>query len=293
MSPVLAGAVGLLLCGGLVALLYGLRRTERAPAARRGTSESLSETWTRLTRRPLGPAGRRRDLILLGSVLVGVVIAALSGWLVAIVLVPLLALGLPALLAVPPSREVELLEALDRWVRNLAATLPTGKSIPDAIRLSRRTAPPLLQEPLGSLVVRLNNRWSTQDALGRFADDLNSPDADGVIAALILAANRGSNGASVTLNALADSLQAQLKARRIVETERAKPYLVVRQVVIISLAGTALLTVLSPGYFQPYRTALGSLILAVLAGLLVLCLALMRRVVRSKPRERILVGMNR
>ena len=78
---------------------------------------------------------------------------------------PVLALGLPYLLAVPKPRDVELLEALDRWVRSLAATLATGKSITDAIRMSRRTAPPLLAEEIGVLVARLNNRWETQDAL--------------------------------------------------------------------------------------------------------------------------------
>ena len=58
-------------------------------------------------------------------------------------------------------------------------------------------------EEISTLVARLNNRWDSRDALRRFADDLDSPDADAVIAALILASNRGANGASVTLQALA------------------------------------------------------------------------------------------
>ena len=53
---------------------------------------------------------------------------------------------------VPKPRDVELLEALDRWVRSLAATLATGKSVTDAIRVSRRTAPPLIAEEIGTLV---------------------------------------------------------------------------------------------------------------------------------------------
>ena len=126
-------------------------------------------------------------------------------------MLPLLALGLPYLLTLPKPRDIELLEALDRWVRSLSATLATGKSITDAIRISRRTAPPVLADEINFLVTRLNNRWETRTALMRFADMIDSPDADGVIAALILASNRGANGASVTLQALADSIQAQLK----------------------------------------------------------------------------------
>ena len=42
--------------------------------------ESLAERWARLTRRPAGRAGRNRDLILVGSLAAGLVVAALSGW---------------------------------------------------------------------------------------------------------------------------------------------------------------------------------------------------------------------
>ena len=185
--------------------------------------------------------------------------------MVAIILTPLLALGLPYLLVLPKARDVELLEALDRWVRALAATLATGKSVTDAIRISRRTAPPLIADEIGLLVVRLNNRWDSRDALLRFADELDSPDADGVIAALMLAVSRGANGASQTLQALADSIQAQLKGRRVIEVERAKPYVVVRQVTIISmitLVGVYLLV--ARLLRRPTARPLGQVILSVL-----------------------------
>ncbi len=236
---------------------------------------------------------RRRDLVLLGSVLAGFAVAALTGWVIALVILPLLALGLPYLLSVPKPRDVELLEALDRWVRSLAATLATGKSVTDAIRISRRTAPPLVSEEIGTLVLRLNNRWETDDALRRFADDLDSPDADGVVAALMLAARRGANGASITLQALADSLQSQLKARRTIEIERAKPYVVVRQVTVISLATLAGVALLAPEFLAPYRTSLGQVILAVLLVLYLASLIMMRRKAQQPPRPRILVGATR
>jgi tight adherence protein B len=288
MTGVAAVAAGLLITAGLLGIGYGLRKTPPRPGTR--SAESLADLWARLTRRPPGPRGRRRDLVLVGSLVAGFLIAALSGWVVAIVIVPLLALGLPYLLVVPKPRDVELLEALDRWVRSLAATLATGKSVTDAIRVSRRTAPPLIAEEIGTLVVRLNNRWETDDALRRFADELDSPDADGVIAALMMAVNRGANGASLTLQALADSLQAQLRSRRVIEIERAKPYVVVRQVTVISLVTLIGVYLLSPGFFQPYRTPLGQLILGVLLTLYLGSLILMRRKAQQRSRPRILIG---
>jgi tight adherence protein B len=287
MDGVLATAIGLISVGGVLAIIRGLRRTG---PAERPPRERLSGTWARVTRRPIGRAGRRRDATLLTGILVGLGVATLSGWLIAIVAIPVLALGLPYLLALPKPRDVDLLEALDRWVRSLTATLTTGKSVTDAIRVSRRTAPSSIAEEIGVLVARLNNRWQTQDALLRFADDLDSPDADAVVAALILAANRGTNGASATLHALADSIQAQLKGRRAIERERSKPYVVVRQVTVISLTTLAAVLVLNPQFFEPYRTPIGQLILSVLVCLYLGSLVLMRRRAQQHPRQRILVG---
>ena len=285
-----AVAAGLLLTGGLIALVLGVRRSEARPAR---PNRSAIELWTRFTRRPPGAHGRRRDLVLLSSLLAGFLVAALTGWIIALLIAPLLALGLPYLLVVPKPRDIQLMEALDRWVRSLAATLGTGKSVTDAIRTSRRTAPPLIADEIGTLVLRLNNRWSTDDALRRFADDLDSADADAVIAALMLAARRGANGASLTLQALADSLQAQLKSRRVIEVERSKPYVVVRQVTVISLVTLGGVHLLAPDFFAPYRTPLGQLVLAVLLLLYLTSLVLMRRKAQQAPRARVLIQAGR
>jgi len=289
-TSILAITAGLLIIGGLLGIVYGLRRRIR-PASQR--SESIQQWWARVTRRPQGSRGRQRDLILLLSMIIGCLLAMLTGWLILIVVLPLLALGLPYLLILPKPRDIQLLEALDRWVRSLAVTLGTGKSIIDAIRISRRTAPPLLADEINLLVTRVNNRWETRDALMRFADAIDSPDVDGVVAALILASSRGANGASVTLQALADSIQAQLKGRRVIEVERSKPYVVVRQVTVISLSTLVLVFLLSPNFFAPYRTPLGQTLLSALLIIYLASLLLMRRKAHQPDRPRILVGEHR
>lgn len=290
MTSILAITAGLLIIGGLLGIVYGLRRQIR-PASQR--TESIQQWWARVTRRPQGSRGRQRDLILLLSMIIGCLLAMLTGWLILIAVLPLLALGLPYLLILPRPRDIQLLEALDRWVRSLAVTLGTGKSITDAIRISRRTAPPLLADEINLLVTRLNNRWETRDALMRFADAIDSPEVDGVIAALILASSRGANGASVTLQALADSIQAQLKGRRVIEVERSKPYVVVRQVTVISLSTLVLVFLLSPDFFAPYRTPLGQALLSALLIIYLASLLLMRRKAHQPDRPRILVGEHR
>ncbi|QGN34567.1 type II secretion system F family protein [Microlunatus sp. Gsoil 973] len=293
MQPVLAAWAGMLIVGGVIMVVIGLRRRPDVRRPPRREAESLGRLWARITRRPPGEAGRRRDLILLAAVIAGFVLAAATGWLIMIVVAPAVAWVLPLILVPPRDRDVILLEALDRWVRNLSAALPTGKSVPDAIRLSGRTAPDAIAEPLGGLITRLNNRWDSRDALMRFADDLDSPDADTVIAALILAADRGANGAALTLSELADSIQSQLKGRREIATERAKPYIVVRQVTVITAVTLGAAFLFARAFFEPYGTGLGQVILAVLIALYLGSLLLMRRRATPPKRQRILIGTGR
>lgn len=287
MTAQIAAVAGLLIVGGLVSVIAGASR-RWTPTVRRRRAP-VGSAWARLTRRPPGTAGRRRDLILVGSALGGVVVAALTGWLVAIVVAPLLALGLPYLLSLPSARDVQLLEALDRWVRGLAATLSTGRSVTDSIRLSRRTVPPIIADEVGMLISRLDNRWDTRDALQRFADDLDSADADPVVAALILASDRGAVGASTTLGELAESIQDQLRGRRLIETERTKPYVVVRQVTVITMITLVGIFVLSPGFFAAYRTPVGQVVLSVLIVCYVGSLVLLRRRAKQPARDRVLI----
>ncbi len=288
MNAAVAVLAGLLVVGGLVGVVAGLRPLP--PRVRARPTRTLGATWSRLTRRPPGPAGRRRDLVVLASLLGGFALAAVSGWAVAVIVVPGLVLLLPYLLRAPRPRDVALLEAMDRWVRTLASTLSTGRSVTDAIRVSRQTAPEVIAEEVEVLVLRLNSRWDTRTALQRFADALDSPDTDAVVAALMLAAGRGAAGAAATLNALAESIQAQLRARRVIEVERSKPYVVVRQVTVITLVTLGGMFLLRPGFFAGYRTPVGQVVLAVLVGVYLGSLLLMRRKARQPHRPRILVG---
>lgn len=287
MTAEVAVVAGVLVTGGTVLVVAGCARRWRPRARVQGTDGR--SVWARLTRRPPGARGRRRDLVLLASIVVGVVVAAATGWIVAIVVAPLLALGLPYLLSLPPAHDIELLEGLDRWVRGLAATLSTGRSVTDSIRMSRHSAPPVIAEEVSKLVSRLDNRWDTHEALQRFADDLDAADADPVVAALILAADRGAVGASTTLRELAESIQDQLRGRRLIETERSKPYVVVRQVTVITMVTLVGVFLLSPGFFAAYRTSLGQLVLTILLIGYVGSLVLLRRRAKQPPRARVLV----
>ncbi|NNG20476.1 hypothetical protein HJ590_13055 [Naumannella sp. ID2617S] len=291
MSTAIAAVVGALVLGGLVLVVRGaLPRPVPLGTGAEHRSEriTVAERWARISRRPPGVRGRRRDRALLIALVFGLVGYLATGWLLLIPAAPLLTVGIPYLLGTPPNREVELLGALDRWVRGLAATLPVGHSIADAIRRSVRTAPDPLADELRQVVVRMDQRWTTRDALAEMADRLGSPDADTVLAALALAAHRGGTGATLTLTELSNSISDRLKALRDIESERAKPRVVVRQVTVISVVVLTIALLAGGEFFAPYRTWFGQLLLSALVAGYVAALVAMRRMTAPPRRARIL-----
>lgn len=274
----LAAASGALFAVGLMALFVGFNSTKA----------TIPKFSTPLWKSPVDNRVRRQALLLGGSVLIGGLAAAISGWWLLILIIPALVGVLPLLLSAPPNRELELLQAIDRWLRVLASLLATGRSISDAIRVSARQAPALLAPQLRLLVARLDDRWSMDSALLAMADELNSPDADAVLAALALAARRGGTGARATLAALADSLADRIRALREIGTERAKPRFVVRQVTLITVVVLGLALVFSGDFFAPFATPIGHVLLAVLVTAYLGSLMFLRRMTLPRPRQRIL-----
>ncbi|MGJ3508412.1 type II secretion system F family protein [Enemella sp. A6] len=218
----------------------------------------------------------------------GVILVALTGWVVWLPIVVVAVVLGPRLLSAPPNRDIEVMQALDRWVRTLAATMATGRSVVDAIRAGRRSAPAQIAEPVNRLVARLNDRWTPRDALAAFADDLDSPDADAIAAALILAAQRGQTGAATTLIELSDSVQHRLRAWRDIEAERAKPRFVVRQVSVVMAVVLGASILIGGDFFSPYRTATGQVILLTLVLGYLGSLLMLRRMTMPPRRDRVL-----
>lgn len=288
---VIAALTGILLVVAVWLVISGLVKvevTERTPRTRL----SGGQMWARYSRRPPGRAGRRRDLVLAGSVVVGFALFAATGWLLLVPLVPLAAIAVPKLLGKPPASDVLLLESLDRWVRTIATTLPVGRDVIDSIRISLASAPPALAPNLAVLVDELNSRVPAPEALTRFADRLDNPESDAVIAALILATRRSGTGLSASLNQLADNIQERLRALREIERERDLPRSRVRQITGIAAIMVAAAGLLGD-YLKPYGSPLGQLILTVLVAAFVLVLWQMHRMTIPRRRQRILITESR
>jgi len=262
--PLLAGLSAALILTGLLLGVAGLRKTPvrpPAPPRRRPASSRLARV------------SRRTRLLLLGGLVAGAVIAAVSGWYAALVVVPVAAAGLPALLTAPEGgREIARLEAMEEWTRSLAGVLTVGYGLEQALIATLRSTPEPIRPEVTTLVARLRARWSTADAVRAFADDIDDATGDLIATNLLLAARRRGTGLATVLEALAESVAADVRARRAVEADRAKPRATARWVTIIT-AAVLILLALNGSYVAPYGTPLGQVILLVLlaayAGVLV------------------------
>jgi len=289
MIALLAGMAAAVGAGGIFAMVVGWRHVGHQPPkpeiqgeSAHGLLDRLGQWWHHL--KP-----HKRRLVVAGLV-AGVVVLAITHWVPALVIVPIVVIAGPGLLGDPKNRDVEVLEALDRWVRALTASLLTGKSIPDAIRSTRQQAPSAIFEAVGLAAARLDERWSLPDAMAGLSDDIDHADGDAVAAALVVAGQRGT-AAATTLGALADSLQDRLAAARDMDNERAKPRIVVRQVTAITGVVLALALVTSPAYFAPYRDGLGPWLATGLALVYIGALAKLQTASRPPARARIrLIG---
>lgn len=290
MTALVAASAALLIAGALLLVrgLWAGSSDEQSPRpGPSGGPAAALRGWWRTWWVGAPRARRARVVVAVGAGLAGY---ALTRQPLLLIGLPALVIVLPALLASPPARDVLILEALDRWVRLIIGSVSTGKSTAEAIRATRAQLPALLRAPVGAVVARLDARWPLDAALGAMADELASPDADAVIAALIVASRRGGVGSSGSLRALGVHTRRRLAALREIETERARPRVVVRQVTTVTLAVLAGVALTSPGYLAPYASGLGQFVGALLLAAYLGSLVMLRVVARPRRRERILQG---
>jgi hypothetical protein len=288
------------LCGaavvaGLVALWAYLRgsepRTGRGgrPDGERGLAVRLRRAWYGTTGTP-NPRTVRLRRIQVGLSLLG----GAGGWLytgvpLSVLLVPVLVFALPWLLDSTRSQtdRIERLEALAEWTQRLADVLLLGVGLEAAVVSSRRTAPAALEREINDLAGRLQARWAPADALRAFADALDDSTADKVLAALLLRATDRGPGLARALGDLAESVREEVRQRRAIEADRAKHRATVRWMVLIIL-GVVAVGSLNHRYTAPYGSALGQLVLLVLAAAFFAVVLWMRSLAGQKPVPRFL-----
>jgi Flp pilus assembly protein TadB len=269
---VCAGGVG---GAGLLLLVIAIRGVPRKPHA---TGPGKAERWLR------DVLGWRGAIALV----LGALTLAATGWIVAGVGVGLLALGWRSLGgAVSERRTVARLEGLAVWTESLRDTIAGAVGLEQAIPSSLRVAAPTIYRPLESLVDRMRSRVPMADALRRFADDLNDPSADLIIAALIINARLRGPGLRDLLGALAGSVREELDMRRKVSAERRSTRRSVQIVVAISVGLALGMAFFNHSYVRVYDSPAGQLVLVLVVALYAAGFIWLRKLANFDPPERL------
>ena len=272
---VLLGAAG----GGAVLLLV-LALRGLPPAAPRGRS-------ARLERQLRDLIGLRGALALIA----GALVLLATGWVVGGIGAALLVLGWRSLTGAGSERRaMARLEALATWTESLRDTIAGAVGLEQAIPASLRVAAPSLQEPLARLVDRLHTRVPMPEALRRFADDLDDPGADLIIAALIINARLRGPGLRDLLGELSASVREELDMRRKVNAERRSTRRSAQIVVGVSVGLAIGLALFNKGYVKGYDTVLGQLVLVVVVAMYGAGFIWMRKLATFTKTERLLSG---
>jgi Flp pilus assembly protein TadB len=163
--------------------------------------------------------------------------------------------------------------------------LTAGVGLEQALISTLRSTPPLIRPEVGRLVARLRARWPTEAALRALADELDDSTADLIAANLILGARRRGSGLAAVLESLAESVAADVRSRRQIEADRAKPRTTARWVTIITV-GVLVVLALTGDYVAPYRSGMGQLVLALMLAAYAGVLVWMRRMAAGRPLPR-------
>ncbi len=268
---VLGATLGL----GVVAVVVGLIPAPPAPPRpKAGTSRLVMS--------------RRSRLMLLAGLGGGLVAWQITGWVLALIAVPVAVLGLPVLLSGSDAKkQIAKLEAMAEWTRALAGVLTVGIGLEQALLISLRSAPGAIEPEVRRLATRLRARWRTEDALRAFADELDDATGDLITMNLVLAASRRGTGLASVLEDLAESVGEDVRARRQIEADRAKPRATARWVTAISVGVFTVLS-LTSSYNTSYQSPIGQVVLVVLLSAYVATLVWLKKMAAGKAWPRLL-----
>jgi len=275
-DTLVAVLVGAVVGGGAFLLVVAMRGLTPGPA---GSG--------RLARLASDAVGVRGGV----AVAAGVLTLLATRWVVAGIGIALLAFSWNGLTGAGAERRaLARLEGLATWTESLRDTIAGAVGLEQAIPASMRVAAPSLVEPLARLVDRLHTRMPMPDALRRFADDLDDPGADLIIAGLIINSRLRGPGLRDLLGSLSQSVREELDARRRVNADRRSTRRSVQIVVLVSVGLAVALALLDHKFLAPYDGVVGQFILVIVVAVYAAGILWLRRLARFQVPQRLLSG---
>jgi tight adherence protein B len=176
-------------------------------------------------------------------------------------------------------RELALVEAIAAWTEQVRDTLSAANGLEHALGATA----PLAPAPIAGAVDRLAARFDYErlpDALRRFADDIDHPMADFVVAALVIAAEKEARDLGALLGHLADAARDEARMRTRVWVGRARSRSAVRIIAVVVVGMVLGLLAFNRPYLAPYDSAGGQLMLGAIIAMFIGSFVAMERLGR-------------
>jgi len=207
---------------------------------------------------------------------VGALIGAAVGWTLQ-----------SALSSSSSTRVTSRLDALATWIETLRDSVAAHRGLVAAIESTVPSAPASLRANIEALVIRIKSGTPPDRAFAALASELADASADEAIAPLILAARFGGADLQNLLGTAAANTREQLALVQRTEVARAKPRREMRLVVVVTLGFVLATLTIGHGYFTPFSTTTGQIVLVVIAGLFAVGFGMMNRLSRPQPMPRL------
>ena len=177
-------------------------------------------------------------------------------------------------------RQLARSEAIATWAEMLRDVLVSNAGLHEAIGKSARVAPAAIRDEVKALYVR-TQRGELAPALARFADDLDDGIADTVVTALQIADQRAVADLAGMLAAVAGSTRETVAMQLRINAARARTYRTAQLIAGVVAFFVGVLVLTNRDYMAPFGTAVGQLVLALVAA--VVGVAVWTMVVLSRP----------
>jgi tight adherence protein B len=193
-----------------------------------------------------------------------VVVGALTFWPMAALLAGVGAFMAPSLMGGGAARRVRLdrTEAIAAWAEMLRDTMAGSGGLEQSIIATAAVAPMPIRREVVRLAARLE-RERLAPSLREFADELDQPSGDLVVAALILAADKSPKRLGELLGRLATSARANVNMQLRIDAGRARVQTAVKVITGFTSGFALLLLVLNKEYLEPYDSITGQVVLGV------------------------------
>ena len=204
-----------------------------------------------------------------GALAAAAAVAMWTRWPVAAVLAGIAVWALPDVLkSSRQQRDAQRrVEAVAVWAESLRGTLQAAAGLEQAITATAATAPAAIRPQVTGLAQAIDAGVRLPEALRAFATDLDHPDGDRVVAALLLAATGRARNLADQLGALAAAAREQAAAQLRVQTEWSTTRTSVRIIIAITVIMAVGQIILNRPFLEPYDSAGGQVVLAVVGAM--------------------------